>query len=399
MDSADLVSPWRLADAHDGGDAARRRIEQIDDRVRAWVTLLDDTSSGAGPLAGVPVGVKDIIDVAGVPTACGSSTRADAPPAAADAAIVRLLREAGALVVGKTVTTEFACFDPGPTRNPHDLARTPGGSSSGSAAAVAAGMVPLALGSQTAGSVVRPASFCGVAGLAVTRGTLPTAGVHPLAPGLDTLGLFAATVEDVALARAAVSGHEPATGSTAPRLLAWDGTAIADVSAAMREVHAGALDRARAHGAEVASWDVDLRQAVTDHHTVMAAEAADVVPAEPGLGERLTAMLAEGRAVPRQALADARERAAVTRTAALARLEDADAVLVPGALGVAPLATGGTGDPVLSRPWHLLGLPALAVPGARDGEGLPLGLALIGHPDREDALVAAGRWLEPLLRG
>ncbi|MEJ2865106.1 amidase [Actinomycetospora flava] len=396
MDSADLVSPWRLADAHHGGEVARRRIGQLDDRVRAWVALLDDPSSGAGPLAGVPVGVKDIIDVAGLPTVCGSSTRAGAPPATTDAAIVRLLREAGAEIVGKTVTTEFACLDPGPTRNPHDLARTPGGSSSGSAAAVAAGMVPLALGSQTAGSVVRPASFCGVAGLAVTRGTLSTAGVQPLAPGLDTLGLLAATVEDLAVAYGALGGPEaePAT----PRLFAWDGTEVADVSPAMREAHARAVDRARGRGAPIGTWDVDLRQAVTDHHTVMAAEAADVVPAVPGLGERLTAMLAEGRAVTPSALAGARERADATRAAALARLEDADAVVVPGALGVAPLATEGTGDPVLSRPWHLLGLPALAVPGARDAAGLPLGLALIGHPDREDALLSAGCWLESLLR-
>lgn len=399
MDSADLVTAWRLTDAHDAGDTARRRIELLDDRVRAWVALAAPDGSGAGPLAGVPVGVKDIVDVAGVPTVCGSPTRAGAPPAATDAAIVRMLRDAGADVVGKTVTTEFACFDPGPTRNPHDLARTPGGSSSGSAAAVAAGMVPLAVGSQTAGSVVRPASFCGVAGLAVARGSLPLGGVAPLAPSLDTIGLFAATVEDLALARAALAGGTPAGGEAgAPRLLAWDGTEIADVSPAMRAAHAHAVERARAQGAEVAPWDVALGTAVTDHHTVMAAEAADVVPAGPGLGARLSAMLAEGRAVTPDALAGARDRAATTRDAALARLADADAVLVPGALGVAPPATEGTGDPVLSRPWHLLGLPALAVPGARDEAGLPLGLALIGHPDREDALLAAGRWVEALLR-
>ncbi|MDD7940247.1 amidase [Actinomycetospora lutea] len=400
MDSGELVTTWRLVDAHDGGDAARRRIEQIDDRVHAWVGLLPPDAGGPGPLAGVPVGVKDIIDVAGVPTVCGSPTRADAPPAAADATIVAMLRDAGAVMVGKTVTTEFACFDPGPTRNPHDLARTPGGSSSGSAAAVAAGTVPLALGSQTAGSVVRPASFCGVAGLAVTRGTLSVEGIHPLAPSLDTPGLFAAGVEDLVLVHGVLTGREPAAAPTrAPRLLAWDGTEVADVSPAMRAAHAHAVDRARAQGAAIAPVDVALDAAVADHHTVMAAEAAGVVPSVPGLGARLTAMLAEGRAVSEDVLAGARERAAATRAAVLARLEDADAVLVPGALGVAPLATEGTGDPVLSRPWHLLGMPALAVPGLRDDAGLPLGLALIGHPDREDALLAAGRWLEPLLRG
>ncbi|MEJ2886340.1 amidase [Actinomycetospora aeridis] len=397
----DLVAPWRLADAR-GPDAlarARRRIAAIDADVRAWVTPVPPTDATTGPLAGVPVGIKDIVDVAGVPSRCGSPTRDDAAPATEDAAIVRMLRDVGAVVVGKTVTTEFACFDPGPTRNPHDPARTPGGSSSGSAAAVAAGMVPLAVGTQTAGSVVRPASFCGVAGLAVARGTLPTDGVNPLAPSLDTLGLFAATVEDVALARAALAGRAPAPAlEAAPRLLAWDGTDVADVSPAMRRAHAEAVERARHHGAEVASWDIDLGVAVADHRTVMAAEAAGVVPAVPGLGARLTAMLEEGRAVPEDVLAGARERSAATRATVLARLDDADAVVVPGALGVAPLATEGTGDPVLSRPWHLLGLPSLAVPGARDEDGLPLGLALIGHPDREDALLAVGRWLEDLLR-
>lgn len=396
----DLVAPWRLADARrpDAVDTARRRIDEVDDRVRAWVELVTTDAGGDGPLAGVPVGIKDIVDVAGVPTRCGSAARADAPPATDDAAITTLLRAAGAVVVGKTVTTEFAFFDPGPTRNPHDPTRTPGGSSSGSAAAVAAGMVPLAVGTQTAGSVIRPASYCGVAGLAVARGSLPTAGVNPLAPGLDTLGLFAASVEDLAAARAALDGRAPAAASgTPPRLFSWEGTEAADVSPAMREAHADAVARASVAGAGVASWDVDLRRATVDHRMVMAAEAAVTVPESPGLGPNLRALLAEGRAVPPDELAAARERAAATRATVLARLDDADAVLVPGALGVAPPGLDATGDPVLSRPWHLLGLPALAVPGMRDAHGLPLGLALIGHPDREDALLAAGRWLEPLL--
>jgi len=397
----DLVAPWRLTDARHpaAADHARRRIAEVDDRVRAWVTLLPPGSPGAGPLSGVPVGVKDIVDVAGVPTRCGSRARADAPPAADDAAIVAMLRAAGAVVVGKTVTTEFAYFDPGPTRNPHDPARTPGGSSSGSAAAVAAGAVPLAIGTQTAGSVVRPASYCGVAALAVARGSLPTDGVHPLAPGLDTLGLFAATVADVADARAALDRRDAAPDPAAPpRLLTWDGTDVADVSPAMLAAHAAAVDRARATGADLADLALDLRVATVDHRTVMAAEAADSVPDLPGLGANIAALVAQGRAVPADELAAARERSAATREQVLARLADVDAVLAPGALGVAPPATEGTGDPVLSRPWHVLGLPALAVPGARDADGLPLGLQLVGHPDREDALLAAGRWFEALLR-
>jgi Asp-tRNA(Asn)/Glu-tRNA(Gln) amidotransferase A subunit family amidase len=391
-----LVAPWRLADARHLGAAgdARRRIAEVDEQVRAWVTVLPEQPAEDGPLAGVPVGVKDIVDVAGVATLCGSRARAGVPPAAQDAAIVEMLRAAGAVVLGKTVTTEFAYFDPGPTRNPHDLARTPGGSSSGSAAAVATGAVPLAVGTQTAGSVVRPASYCGVAGLAVARGALPVDGVSPLAPGLDTLGLFAATVADLAFARAALDGREtPEAPTGPPRLLTWDGTAVAEVSPAMRAAHAVAVARAREAGAEVAPLEVDLRAATTDQRTIMAAEAAATVPNLPGLGANLAALLAEGHAIPVRDLAAARERSAATRTAVLAALEHADAVLAPGALGVAPVGLESTGDPVLSRPFHVLGLPALAVPGARDADGLPLGLQLLGHPDREDALLAAGRWL------
>ncbi|WP_433033174.1 amidase [Actinomycetospora sp. CA-053990] len=396
----DLVAPWRIDDARhpEAAVAARERIAEVDEHVRAWVTPVPSEPAGDGPLAGVPVGIKDIVDVAGVPTRCGSRALVDAPPAAADAGIVRLLRAAGAVVVGKTVTTEFAYFDPGPTRNPHDPTRTPGGSSSGSAAAVAAGMVPLAVGTQTAGSVVRPASYCGVAGLAVARGVLPHDGVAPLAPGLDTLGLFAATVADLAVARAAIDERDAAAETTGSlRLLVWDGTAVADVSPAMREALATAIERLRAHGATVADLDVDLRAATADHRTVMAAEAATTVPEIPGLGENLAALVAEGHAVPDGELTAARERSAATREAVLARLADADAVLAPGALGVAPPGLDATGDPVLSRSWHAMGLPALAVPGLRDADGLPLGLQLIGHPDREDALLAAGRHLESLL--
>ncbi|PVZ07631.1 amidase [Actinomycetospora cinnamomea] len=396
-----LVARWRLADARHPAavEQARRRIAEVDDSVRAWVTLVEAEGSGEGPLAGVPVGIKDIVDVAGVPTRCGSRALADAPPAAGDAAVVRLLRAAGAVVVGKTVTTEFAYFDPGPTRNPHDPARTPGGSSSGSAAAVAAGMVPLAVGTQTAGSVVRPASYCGVAALAVARGDLPTAGVNPLAPGLDTLGLFAASVADVAGARAALDGRDAAPEPPAPpRLLTWDGTEVADVSPPMRAAHDAAVAGTRAAGADVGPLGLDLRAAAADHRTIMAAEAAVTVPDLPGHGANLTALVAEGRAVPADALAAARERSAATRSAVLAALERADAVLAPGAPGVAPEGLDSTGDPVLSRPFHVLGLPALAVPGARDAAGLPLGLQLVGHPDREEALLAAGCWLERLLR-
>ncbi len=406
----DLVAPHSLDDDRDPAalDRALTRLAAVEDRIRAWVTVTPTPGVGDGPLAGVPVGVKDIVDLAGVPTRCGSVARADVGPAARDAAIVTRLRRAGAAIVGKTVTTEFAFFDPGPTRNPHDLARTPGGSSSGSAAAVAAGVVPLAVGTQTAGSVVRPASFCGIAGYALPRGAVPYDGIAVLAPSLDTVGLFAATVVDLAVARAALDGRAPAPSDDRPlRLLAWDGSAVDAVEPAMRAAHAEAVARVRAAGGEVVDLAVDVAGTAADQRTVMAAEAAQAVPAalaavgagEHALGPQITAFVAEGRTVDPAALAAAHERAATTRAALLDVLDETDAaaVLAPGALGVAPRGLASTGDPAMSRPWHLLGLPALAVAGLRDPDGLPLGLQLVGHPEREDALLAAGQRLEALL--
>lgn len=380
-------------------DEALARLDVVEDHVHAWVRISPREGRASGPLAGVLVGIKDIVDVAGVPTLCGSPVRADAGPASADAEIVRRLLDAGATVVGKTVTTEFAFYDAGPTRNPHDTLRTPGGSSSGSAAAVAAGVVPLAVGTQTAGSVVRPASFCGVAGYALPRGRVPYDGIAALAPGLDTVGLFAATVADVALARVALDGRGPVGPATRPpRLLAWDGTDLADVEPSMRAAHADAVARCRAAGADVEDLAAALggesaRRLAADHRTIMAAEAAASVPASDRLGPHLTAFVAEGRAVDPAALTAARTRADAARTVMLELLDEVDALLAPGALGVAPRGLASTGDPAMSRPWHLLGLPALAVPGRRDPAGLPLGLQLLGHPDREDALLATGAWL------
>ncbi|CAA9263587.1 MAG: hypothetical protein AVDCRST_MAG54-2605 [uncultured Actinomycetospora sp.] len=202
----------------------------------------------------------------------------------------------------------------------------------------------------------------------------------------------------MASARAALDGRDTVPGTPGPpRLLTWDGTAVADVSPAMLAAHTDAVARAREAGAEVAPLEVDLPAATADQRTIMDAEAAVTVPNLPGLGANLAALLAEGHAIPAPELDAARARSAGTRTAVLAALEHADAVLAPGALGVAPRGLESTGDPVLSRPFHVLGLPALAVPGARDADGLPLGLQLLGHPDREDALLAAGRWLESLM--
>jgi Asp-tRNA(Asn)/Glu-tRNA(Gln) amidotransferase A subunit family amidase len=359
------------------------------------------------PLRGIPFGVKDIIDVRGMPTECGSPLRAGRV-AAADAWVVDRLRRAGAIPLGKTVTTEFAYFAPGPTRNPHDLTRTPGGSSSGSAAAVAAGVVPLALGSQTAGSLTRPAAFCGVAGFVAPVGRWPTTGITGLSHRLDAPGLLTRTVADLRLVHAALSGTSRAPAATRtpdrPRLLVWAATELGDVEQPMRAAVGQAAGAARAVGAETgvldsAGWTPGL---VGAHTTVMAFESARALAAEAEqpdqLSEQLSELLDKGARTTVSAYREALAVAARGRADILATLVRTDAILGPAALGPAPRGLAATGNPVLSRPWQLLGLPVLTVPGYVDAAGLPLGLQLIGHPHRVDRLFEIGEWIERLVR-
>ncbi|WP_433502493.1 amidase [Pseudonocardia halophobica] len=413
-----LYAPWSLrglvADLAAGrttpaaaAERSRERVAETEPELRAWVVPPAEASTGegSGPLGGVPLGVKDIIDVEGLPTRCGSLLRADAAPAGADAAVVAAWRRAGAVPVGKTVTTEFAYFAPGPTGNPAAAGHTPGGSSSGSAAAVASGQVPLALGSQTAGSVTRPAAFCGVAALVLTHDRLPVDGVTGLSPSLDSHGVFAAHVDDLALAFAALTG-EPETdwaGARPPRLLFWP-AGSSPVDPEMRKALLGARDRWTAAGAVVDDLpDPELVDALTAAHpVVMAAEAAVERAAEASRVDELSAPLAEllrrGAATGPVDLDAARAVVAEGRARIGALLASHDAVVGPAALGPAPAGLGATGDPVLSRPWQALGFPALTVPGLSTQDGLPLGVQLIGAPRGETALLGTGCWVESLLR-
>ncbi|MDA3644989.1 amidase [Saccharopolyspora indica] len=408
-----LWQPWSLRDLvgdlttgattpAEAFQRSRDRIAETETELRAWVELGAPATAG-GPLGGVPLAVKDIVDVAGLPTRCGSRLRADAPPAAADAAIVTAWREAGAIPVGKSVTTEFAYFAPGPTRNPAAPDHTPGGSSSGSAAAVAAGQVPLALGSQTAGSVTRPAAFCGVASLVLTRGRFSVAGVTGLSPSLDSHGFFAAGASDLALAWSALTG-EPDSGLGAgrpPRLLLWAPQAL---EAPMATALSSACTELRAAGAVIDEFPDEqlIAQLTAAHPVIMAYEAARERAAELAtasqLSEQLATLLRTGAATPEHDYETARH----TTTEAGARLSeflaDYDAVLGPAALGPAPAGITATGDPVLSRPWQALGLPALCVPGMRTGTGLPLGLQLVGAAQSETELLATACWTEAALR-
>ncbi|MFF4133392.1 amidase [Streptomyces mirabilis] len=397
---------------------ALERLDRTESDVRAWVRVdrdgalsaareLDAVPSG-GPLRGVPVGVKDIIDVAGLPTECGSPLRRGRI-AEADAPLVARLRRIGAIPLGKTVTTEFAYFAPGPTRNPHNLAHTPGGSSSGSAAAVATGVVPLALGSQTAGSLTRPASYCGVAGfVAPAGGPLDTTGFVGLAPGLDAVGLLTPTVADLRLAHGALTGAERVPGPpqppTRPRLAVWSGDELAEISKDMRAALARSVEDAVANGAVLVDvdWPALTPRLVEAHVTVMAYEAARTLAEESTHPDRLSAplneLLAHGRSLTTEDYERARSVARRERSAMLALLCDVDAVLGPAAPGVAPKGLTATGSPVLSRPWQLLGLPAVTVPGHRDTQGMPLGVQLVGHPDRLEGLFSLGHAVERAAR-
>ncbi|WP_043840591.1 amidase [Amycolatopsis taiwanensis] len=391
----------------DALEQCRARIAATEPELRAWVALdpAPDPAAAAGPLGGVPLGVKDIIDVAGLPTKCGSPLRADAAPAEADAAIVAAWRRAGAVPAGKTVTTEFAFFAPGPTQNPAAPGHTPGGSSSGSAAAVASGQVPLALGSQTAGSVTRPASYCGVASLVMTHGRFPVTGVAGLSPSFDSHGVYAAGVSDVALAWSALTGAaDPARPmSRPPRLLLWTAAPLGVVSLQMRSALETARERLAAAGAVIEEFpEEQLIAEVTAAHPVMMAyeaarERATELRVVSQLSPQLAGLLQTGAETSDHDYEEARKTVAEARRRLAPLLASCDAVLGPAATGPAPAGLASTGDPALSRAWQALGLPAVTVPGLRTDAGLPLGVQLLGQPQEEAALLTTGCWTEGAL--
>ena len=406
--------------------ALLERVDEVEPRVQAWAWLdraavleqareadrLRGRAGVAGPLAGLPVGVKDIIDVRGMPTEDGTVLHAGRV-AVRDAALVRRLRDAGAWPMGKTVTTELATYAPGKTRNPHDPAHTPGGSSSGSAAAVAAGMVPLAVGTQTNGSVIRPASFCGVVGFKPTFGLLARRGALQQSAPLDHIGVFARSVGDAALLAQALAGADPddpagptplpaahwiGGGPGAPPTLAIVRTPFWDrVDAGAREAFDAlvAMLGERARPLDLPRSSVD---AVTWHRTIMEADIAASFEAEYEQGrDRLSASLRgqieRGRAVT---LVDYRR--ALARRATLADridalFDDIDAIVTPATLGAAPAGLESTGDPLMCTLWTLTGAPALSLPLLRVG-GLPLGVQLVGRRHDEARLLRAARWLE-----
>src|ERR1700683_5629556 len=350
------------------------------------------------PLRGLPVGIKDIYDTVDLPTQYGSPIYAGYRPRA-DAAAVTLARRAGGVVLGKTATTEFASLVPAATRNPRNLAHTPGGSSSGSAAAVAAAMLPVAFGSQTAGSVIRPASFCGVAGFKPSYRLIPTVGMKCYAWHLDTVGLFAANVADVAYAATAITERPlrvDEKAPAAPRLGVLRTHLWQKASAAMHAAVDTTARAAEANGATVTDLEMPeiLQEAYRAQFVIQDFEAFRSLAFEydnhrdqigPPLREQLD----------RAAAITVKDYDAARRTASRARrslgdfMRDVDVILTPSAPGAAPRGFSFTGDPVFNRLWTLMGTPCVNVPGLSEGD-LPLGVQIVGGFGRDrDTLEAA----------
>jgi Asp-tRNA(Asn)/Glu-tRNA(Gln) amidotransferase A subunit family amidase len=358
-------------------------------------------------LFGLPVGVKDVLRADGLPTTAGSALPSELF-AGAEAGAVRRLRAAGALIAGKTVTTEFAMFAPGPTRNPRDPAHTPGGSSSGSAAAVAAGLVPLALGTQTIASVIRPAAYCGVAGYRPTHGRIPADGVIPFAPSLDVVGCFAAGAAGLAQGAAVLCDEwRPADTPSAPVLGIPAGPYLeraSRLSLAAFARHASALRSAGYVVREVPEL-ADMDE-VERHLIVISRYEAAQVHAQwfaryAELYRPATAaLIRQGQAIAagdyERALAGA--RALARRLADSAMVAGIDAWLTPAATGPAPAGLASTGDPVMSMPWSVAGLPAVALP-AGLAAGLPVGVQVVGAAGADEVLLYWAAGLEPVLAG
>jgi Asp-tRNA(Asn)/Glu-tRNA(Gln) amidotransferase A subunit family amidase len=391
--------------------ACLERIAARDDCVRAWAfihakqALADarelDRMPRRGRLHGVPVGIKDIIATENLRTEYNSPIYRDHQPRA-DAACVALLGQAGCLILGKTVTTEFALNHPSPTRNPHDPAHTPGGSSSGSAAAVADAMVPLALGTQTAGSVIRPAAYCGAFAIKPSFGSINRAGVKLVAESLDTIGIFSRDPEDLAAALEVLSGRAAPDLASAPgapriglcRTPCWP---LAD-AATQANLEEAARRLAQA-GAEVREFALppggeDLFER---HHAIMGFEMARALAWEyVNFPDRISASLKPrldaGWKVTRADYDAARESARQCRRALAGEMREVDFLLTPSAPGEAPRSHASTGDPVFNRLWTLLGVPCITVPYGKGAHGLPLGVQLVGAFDADSALLAWADW-------
>lgn len=381
-----VVKAWRHLDVAQA-TAAARRAEQSTTRGKLW---------------GIPVAIKDIIDTADMPTGYGSRIYADHRPVA-DAACVARIRDAGGIILGKTVSTELAYFEPGPTANPHALQHTPGGSSSGSAAAVADAMAPLAIGSQTAGSLTRPAAYCGVLGYKSSHSLFSLAGIKTFSQSFDSLGFFARHTADLALLAEVILGSELSSAPpvTPPVVGVCRIPGAPPVDEPSRQLLASFTNQLAAAGAKIADVEFphDFVELAELHKLVMAYEAArnysfEFLAHRPMLSAALLALLENGARV---SLGDYRAaRSRIERWSPFVNdlFGKHDALLAPSAPGVAPLAASGTGDPWHSRIWTALALPSISIPIGADSSGLPIGAQLIGAYLEDEKLLGTAQWIE-----
>ena len=418
--------------AVDYAQALLARVDEVEPQVQAWVHLdtahllrqaaAADQAHAAGqpdgPLFGLPVGIKDIIDTADLPTEDGTVLHAGRLPHD-DAVVVARLRGAGGLVMGKTVTTELATYAPGKTRNPHlpasGAVHTPGGSSSGSAAAVAAGMVPLAIGTQTNGSVIRPASFCGVYGFKPSAGLIPRTGVLTQSPAFDAVGVFGRTLADVALLAEVLAGHDEKDVLTRPRAtppllrlassdapmpptLAWVATPFWHQVAPDAQAAFGELVELLAGRIAPFELPATAADAIGWHRSVMEADIAgsfelDYERGGDQLSASLRSQIERGRQVSAVAYRQALARVPVLLQSLEVVFEHFDAIVTPAALGTAPAGLESTGDPLMCTLWTYLGLPCLSLPLLHGENGLPIGVQLVGKPGDDARLLRTARWL------
>jgi Asp-tRNA(Asn)/Glu-tRNA(Gln) amidotransferase A subunit family amidase len=425
-EAAEEIRQGRVTSAELVG-ACLERIEQVEPDVQAFAFLdreyalqqardLDEHRAlgrSTGPLHGVPVGIKDIFDTSDYPTELGSPLWAGRTPKQ-DAAAVQRLRAAGAVILGKTVTTEYAYFHPGKTRNPHDKTRTPGGSSSGSAAAVAAFMVPGAIGSQTNGSTIRPAAYCGVVGYKPSHGLIPRTGALMLSRALDHVGVFARSVEDAGLLAEVLAGFDAGDPDTRPMArppLADTAVAEPPLPPRFAYVKSAVWDQAEPVTREAfgeladalgdACVEVDLGEgfgrAIGWHKTVMEAEMAynlhrDYETGRNQLSAQLRELIERGRTGKAVDFLAAQAGATNLNAALDEVFNEYDAILTPAAPGEAP-AGEATGSPIFCTTWTLLGTPAVTVPLLSTEGGLPLGVQLVGRRGNDARLLRAANWL------
>lgn len=408
--AADRYATGRLADAR-----------ALDASLRAFSYLPSSLAKHPGPLSGISVGIKDIIATADMPTTNGSPVYEGRIPVT-DAWIVERLRNLGATIFGKTVSTEFAWRQPGPTVNPWNPNHTPGGSSSGSAAAVAAGLVPLALGTQTLGSIVRPAAFNGVVGFKPSFGAIPRTGVHPLSPSLDHVGFFARCVDDVAFALSMLSGSsdqdphgrpvpnfhvDPADGLPPfikPRLAIVRFSKWSRAEPAQQKLFDAAIESLRASGArvdevELAEIDEANWSAI---NTVLAAEGsvifAELVEREPDrTSARLKDLVRTGKAYSAYDYLSAKALQKKLSAGLAKQMSGFDAILTLPAFGEAPEGLNDTGDAEYCAPWTFFGVPALSLPIGFGAKGLPLGIQIVGAYHEDYRMLCVAKWIESVL--